>query len=326
MVGTQTSQKQSDEMAVFEIFQQHLVDSSQNVIERQLHSGEAAHVSPSERHDQRGAEAMPLGVGYGDEQRAIVHENEIEIVAAGFVGRMRGSADVEVPYERRGRIESLLNVARELKLKLLLLFFPELSNVLRDRNEVSQPPGFVAHRSDGLLRPVKFAGLLTIDDHAFEGGSVSELSPHLPVEFRVVQTRPQDSRSFAYCFFPAVAGGRFEGWIHVLDHALGIGQDDAVGGLLDHAGKQGETLYRLAALREIVEYHDSARDRSHGVFQGPRVYPDPYSGALVGGAHENQLVDNLLSANGSHQRQLIVGHDRDLIGHVPTFEEGAGRR
>src|ERR1700734_126017 len=230
MAGTQTSQKQSDEMAVFEILQQHLVDSIQDVIERQLHGSEAAHVSPSESHDQRGAESVTLGVGHGDEEGAIVHENEIEIVATGFVGRMRRSSDVEAWYDRRSRIESLLNVARELKLKLLLLFFSEFCDVLRDRNEVSQPPGFVAHRSDGLLRPVKFASLFAVDDHAFEGGSMSEMSPHLPVELRVVQTRPQDSRSFAHCFFAAVAGGRFEGWIHILDYALGIRSEPTFAG------------------------------------------------------------------------------------------------
>ena len=64
MIWIQSSQKEGHEMAVFEVFQKHLVDSSENVIEIQLHSSEAAHVGPGERHDQGGAEAMPFGIGH----------------------------------------------------------------------------------------------------------------------------------------------------------------------------------------------------------------------------------------------------------------------
>jgi hypothetical protein len=50
--------------------------------------------------------------------------------------------------------------------------------------------GFVGYGCDGLLRPEEFTGLLAINYHSFEDETVSELSPHLPVEFRVMQTRP----------------------------------------------------------------------------------------------------------------------------------------
>jgi hypothetical protein len=50
--------------------------------------------------------------------------------------------------------------------------------------------GFVRYGRDGLLRPEEFTVLIAINYHSFEGETVSELSPHLPVEFRVMQTRP----------------------------------------------------------------------------------------------------------------------------------------
>ena len=137
---------------------------------------------------------------------------------------------------------------------------------------------FVTHGCDGLLCQEEFAGLLAINHHSLEGETVSELSPHLPVEFRVMQTRLQNSWSFAQSFVPAVSGCGFEGWIHVLDDALGVGEDDAVGGLFDHPGKQNKALQRIAALGEIVEHHDSSGNHPRRIFQGPSVYPDPNSG------------------------------------------------
>jgi hypothetical protein len=68
-------------MAVFKVFQQHLVNPGQNIIELQLHGSEAAHLSPGECHEQCGAEAMPFGIGYGDQKRTIRHEDEIEIIS-----------------------------------------------------------------------------------------------------------------------------------------------------------------------------------------------------------------------------------------------------
>ena len=38
---------------------------------------------------------MPFGVGHSNHKRAVRHGDEIEIVAAGFVGRVRGASDVE---------------------------------------------------------------------------------------------------------------------------------------------------------------------------------------------------------------------------------------
>jgi hypothetical protein len=60
MIWIQASQKEGHEMAVFKVFQQHLVNPGQNVIELQLHGSESAHVGPGECHDQCRAEAMPL--------------------------------------------------------------------------------------------------------------------------------------------------------------------------------------------------------------------------------------------------------------------------
>ena len=73
---------------------------------------------------------MPLGIGHGDQKRAIRHEDEVEIVTASFVGGMRRTANVEARYHGCGGIEALLNIARELKLELLLLLFSKLGDVL----------------------------------------------------------------------------------------------------------------------------------------------------------------------------------------------------
>src|SRR5215831_2250961 len=97
---------------------------------------------------------------------------------------------------------------------------------------MGETPGLIPHGTDCLLHPVEFAVFLPIDDHSLEGKSFSELSPHLPVEFSVVQARLEDSWSHAQSFVFPVTGGRFEGWIHILNNALGIGEDDVVGGLL----------------------------------------------------------------------------------------------
>src|SRR5580704_5739890 len=120
--------------------------------------------------------------------------------------------------------------------------------------------GLIPHGCNGLLSPEELAGLLPIDDHAFEGGSVGELGPHLAVEFGIVQARLQDSRGLAKSLVFAVAGSRLEGRVHVLDDALSISEYDAVGGLLDDPGKQYEALERLPSLREIVKHHDSSGD------------------------------------------------------------------
>jgi hypothetical protein len=95
MIWIQASQKEGHEMAVFKVFQQHLVNPSQNVIELQLHGSEAAHVSPGECHEQCRAEAMPFGIGYGDQKRTIRMKMKSKIVSSGFVGGMRRTANVE---------------------------------------------------------------------------------------------------------------------------------------------------------------------------------------------------------------------------------------
>jgi hypothetical protein len=175
---------------VFKVFQQHLVNPGQNVIELQLHGSEAAHLSPGECHEQCRAEAMPFGIAYGDQKQTIRHEDEVEIISSGFVGGMRRTANVEARYHGCGGIEALLNIPRELQLELLLLLFSKLGDVMWGGNEVSEMAGFVTHGRDGLLRPEEFPGLLAINYHFLEGETVSELSPQLPVEFRVMQSRP----------------------------------------------------------------------------------------------------------------------------------------
>src|SRR5580704_6036366 len=119
--------------------------------------------------------------------------------------------------------------------------------------------GFISHGCDGLLRPVQFAGLLAVDDHSLEGESVSELTPHLAIEFGIVQTRLQNPRRLAQRFVFAVASRRFKGRIHILDDALGIGEYHAVGGLFYNPGEQYEALQRLASLGEIMKDYDSSR-------------------------------------------------------------------
>src|SRR5208282_4717641 len=122
--------------------------------------------------------------------------------------------------------------------------------------------GFIAHRCNGLLCPIKFAGLLAIDDHPFEGEPLSEPGPHLTVEFRIVKTRLENSRGFSQGFASTVPSRGLEGWIHVPDHALSISEYYAVGGLFDNPGKQNETLDRLASLGEIMKQHHSSGVRS----------------------------------------------------------------
>ena len=91
-----------------------------------MHGGEATHVGSRERHNQGGAEAVPFGVGHSNQKRVVRQGDEIEIVAAGFIGRIRGPSDIEAGYERRGSVEALLHIACQLQLKFLLLLFPEL--------------------------------------------------------------------------------------------------------------------------------------------------------------------------------------------------------
>jgi hypothetical protein len=212
-------------------------------------------------------------------------------------------------YYRCGCIEPLLNVACQLQLKLLFLLFPEFGNVLGDGDEMGQMAGLIPHGRDGLLSAEEFAGLLAVDDHPLAGGSVGELGPHLPIKFLVVQARPENSRGLAQRFLFVVAGRRHECGIHVLNDALGIGQHDAVGSLLDHPGKQYETLEGLASLGEIMERHHSSGDYSGRAFEGPCVHANPDSGTVLSPAHKNKLIDDFFSANGEGKRQLNWGHD-----------------
>src|SRR5271165_1395196 len=319
-IWIQSSQEESNEVSVFEVGQQHLIDSSQNVIEFQLHGGEAADVGPGEGHDQGGAVAMTLGVRHGNDQRAVGHRNEVEVVSSGFVRGMCGCANVETCYCRRGCVETLLHIARQLQLELLLLFLSEVGNILRHRDVVGEVAGFISHGCDGLLCPVEFSGLLAIDDHPFEGESLGELRPHLAVELRVVQTRLENPRSLAQRFVFGVASGRLEGWIHVLDDALRVSEYHAVGGLLYDSGKQFESLERFAALGEIMKHQDSSRSISVWIFQGPAVHANPYSGTRRRVAHKEEFIGNLFPASGANQGQLIGGNQRRLVRKIPASE------
>ena len=234
---------------------------------------------------------MPFGVGHSDQKRIVCHADEIEIVAAGLIGGIRGTSNIEAGYQGRGCVEALLHIARQLQLKFLLLLFSEFGNVLRDGDE---------------------------------GCSVRKVGPHLPVEFGVVQARLQDSWSLAQGFVATVSRGRLKGWIHVLNYALRIGEHHAVGSLLDDPGKQYETLQSLPSLGEIVKHDHASRDQARRVFQGPRIYADPLSGSSMRVAQVNQLIENFLPANGAYQGQLIRRHDRDLIGKIPALQRSTG--
>ena len=186
MPGIQSRQKEGNEVTMFEIFQQHFVGVNQYFVQLQLHGGKAAHIGSSERHDQCGAEAMTFGIGNGNHKRAIGHGDEIEVVAAGFVGRVNGRANVKARYRGWGGVQALLHSTSQVQLEFLLLLLPRLGDVLRYRDKVNQTSGLVAHRRDGLLGPIEFTSLFAIDDHSLKWETLSKPRPHLPVKLRIV--------------------------------------------------------------------------------------------------------------------------------------------
>lgn len=139
-----------------------------------------------------------------------------------------------------------------------------------------------------------------------------------------MQARLQNAWGLPQGFLSDIARGRFEGWIHVLDDALSVGQDHAVRRLLHGSGQQEQGLHSLATLGEIVEHQDASGDQSGWVFERPCVRSDPHSARPLTVAHEDKLIDNFLPAHGTRQRQLIGGQGRYLIRKVPPVEGGNG--
>jgi hypothetical protein len=75
--------------------------------------------------------------------------------------------------------------------------------------------------------------------------------PQLLVIRGVLASGLQDRRRLSHCFFTRVAGRQLEPGVHVLDDAVAIGDEDAVGGLLNRVRQPEEARLLADALRHV---------------------------------------------------------------------------
>lgn len=101
----------------------------------------------------------------------------------------------------------------------------------------------VADRRDAHFLVIEGAILAAVHHFSVPDLSRLEVVPKIPVECSGLATRFEDARELAYGFLAAVASEGREGGIYILDSARGIGDDDAICGLLDGC-RQGSLLDR----------------------------------------------------------------------------------
>ena len=155
---------------------------------------------------------------------------------------------------------------------------------------MGDPALCVLQRRDGLFFIIELAALLAIDKHVAEALALLKRIPQLPVELRLMTPRFNDARIMTHRLTGAEPRHGGEGGVDVLDKAVGIGNGDRVGGLLQRLRQFISLLFRAlvhqlrddtrgaylqndlggltAGDRFTVSYRDHTQDQAGRVAQG----------------------------------------------------------
>ena len=119
----QAGKDKSHKTAVVQVFDEHAVDLRENLFEFQPHGGEGTQIGARKGHHQRRSKTVSLHIAHSNSQTASRRGNEVEIIAAGFYGRIGGCGHIEAGHGWWRRVEALLHFACQAKLHILFLAF-----------------------------------------------------------------------------------------------------------------------------------------------------------------------------------------------------------
>src|SRR5690242_5539815 len=97
---------------------------------------------------------MAFDVAHGDSQTVMRQGNEVEIIAAGFIGRIGRPRNIETGDSGRWPIKLLLYLPRQTQLNFALLDIQSLADVLYYSDEVRNVAGLVHDGGDGFLNGI----------------------------------------------------------------------------------------------------------------------------------------------------------------------------
>ncbi len=177
---------------------------------------------------------MALDIAHGYAQAAVRQGNEIEIVAAGLIGRISCCGKVEAGNNWRRPIKLLLDLSRQTQLDFALLDFQVLADILCHGDKVRNVTGFIHHGGNRFLRGIDFPVFSSIVNSSLKGPSRHQFSPQAFVEGGILQPRLQNSRSLAAHVVRTESGHRLERRIDVFDEAISVREQDAVCNLFHH--------------------------------------------------------------------------------------------
>jgi len=128
------------------------------------------------------------------------------------------------------------------------------------RDVVAHIAGLVVDYRHRQQQRRHLAVLAPVPDLALPVAAALQLVAHGEVEHRVVACRLQLARGMADQLVALVAGDAAAGAVDVQQPAAGVGNDDAVVGVLEHAGQQPQPFFGTALLGDVVPGADDAGD------------------------------------------------------------------
>ena len=164
----------------------------------------------------------------------------------------------------------------------------------------------IAHGRDDRLLLEERAVLAPVDELRHPGLARREGAPHGRVEGGTLDAALQESRVAADRLGTRVARDALEGRVDVLDRAVGIGDDDRLGRLLDGRSQTGPLGLGTELGRQVLADHEHARDRPGGVTQrrGPQIQGE--TAAVPRQAPLGTMVDRLAPEHARPMR-LVLG-------------------
>src|SRR5262249_43613088 len=152
----------------------------------------------------------------------------------------------------------------------LLLQLDLLRDVTGRGDVVHDPAGDVAHRRDRGLFLVDRPVLPPVHEPSAPDLSGADALPDLAVEGRLVLAALEQARRLAEHHGARVAGDALERGVHVLDDPVGVGDHDALAGLLDGGREALASLLGAAPLGDVL-YEADGVGGLHARVEEPRL-------------------------------------------------------
>ncbi len=132
-----------------------------------------------------------------------------------------------------------------------LLAFGDIAAV---GDKVRDPAAGVGDGRDGFILYEELPVFPAVVEFGAEDPALEQGFPEGGVKLRAMPVRLEQARGLPHRLGQRVARGPFEGGIDVLDDARGIGDDDVIGGLLDHLRNQAQLGFRLTAVGDVENH------------------------------------------------------------------------